>query len=133
MARAKRLTRDEARTLKAAQQQRREELQRFPVKECRTVGSVLSRLKLIRSWGSPQATNQLQELWQQVAEDERIRATTRAIKIEAGSLHVIVSSSAIKSEIMHFHATQIIARWNDAAGASHKIRALKLITKGQRT
>ena len=101
-----------------------------PIREVSKLSDVLSKVIAMRGIGRIRGDRQLTDAWKSVVEPE-VAAGSRPATLRNGTLQVIVSSSALLSELVSFHKATILARLK-AEHPSLKIRELKfkLQTRG---
>lgn len=77
------------------------------------LSTALAELIALRGYARSRADSDLQNTWQTVAGDWA--ATTKAIKITRGVLHVEVRSAALLGELTSFHRPELTTRFQQQA------------------
>ena len=94
-----------------------------PIREVSKLGDVLSKVVAMRGIGRIRGDRQLLDAWKSVAGPEASEGS-RPTTLRNGVLQVLVSNSALLSELVSFHKAMILARLK-AEHPSLKIRDLK--------
>lgn len=100
-----------------------------PMREIPALGDILPQLIALRGIGRIRGDRQLIDAWTSVSSPE-IAAGSRPTTIRNGVLTVVVSSSALLSELVSFHKSSLLARFK----ADHprlRIRDLKFKLQGR--
>lgn len=98
--------------------------------EPKAVGELLSDLFALRGYGRVQTSQQIQQVWTDVAGVE-IAAMTKAVGIKNGVLQINVSNSALLSELASFHKQQFLEEFR-TKHPDLKVRDMKFKLRGKR-
>ena len=94
-----------------------------PIREAKKLGDVLSQVIALRGIGRIRGDRQLADAWKSVTSPE-IAAGARPTVLKNGVLQILVTSSALLSELVSFHKGTILARLK-AEHPGMKVRDLK--------